>query len=98
MAPVHTKAVADLGCQLPGWREHQGTDGPAVGGFLCGQVMENREGKGCGFPRPCLGDAEHITAVHQGGNGFRLHWGWRSVAFGVKGLEYSLVKVEFGEG
>ena len=60
--------------------------------------MENWESKRCGFSRPCLGDAKHVPAVHEGGNGLGLNGSWRSVAFGVKGLEYSLVKVEFGEG
>ena len=98
VATVHAEAVADLRGQFPCGREHERTDGPAVGGFLSGKMVKDRKGKRRRFSRTGLGDTEHVSPVHQGRNGFRLHRCWCAVAFAVKGLQNSVVEVKFSEG
>ena len=98
MATVHAQAVADLRRQFPSRREHERTDGPAVGGFLSGKVVKDRKGKRRRFSRTGLGDTEHVSPVHQGRNGFGLHRCRCAVAFAVEGLQNSVVEMEFSEG
>ena len=98
VATVDAQAVADLGRQFPSRREHERTDGPAVGGFLSGKMVKDGKGERRCFSRTGLGDTEHVSAVHQGRNGFRLHRCWCAVAFAVEGLQNSVVEMKFSEG
>ena len=95
---VHAEAVADLRGQFPCGREHEGADGTAVGRFLSGEMMQEGQGERCRFSGARLGDTEHVSPVHEGGNGFGLDRSRRAVALTVKGLQNSVVEVKFSEG
>ena len=95
---VDLDAVADLSGQLARWREDEGANGaPSLDAFR-GEVMEDGQGECRGFPRSCLRNAEHVTAVQRRWNGLRLNRRWLGVALVLDGVEQFVTQAEVLEG
>ena len=60
--------------------------------------MKDGKGERRRFSSPRLSDAEHVSTVHEGRDGFGLHRGRGAVSLVIKGVQNSVVKVKVGEG
>ena len=73
MLAVGTDFIADLDCQLAGWRQNKRTWVPILAaGLVLVQRLQDWQRESCGLASAGLGDAENISTVHDFGNGLRL--------------------------
>jgi hypothetical protein len=92
--------LRDLGGELPGGREDQGTRAPAA---LIEELVEDGQREGCGLAGTGLGQAQDVSAFEAGGNGFFLD-GARALEAGgrdaanQRGMQLEAVESGSGNG
>ncbi len=96
VAAVSLRALADLGRQLAGGREHQRSHGAVAVGAR--EPLEEREHEGSGLARARLSGAEQVLTCCDGRDGLELDGGRCGVAFVGHRSQKGSGEAEIGEG